>query len=103
MQPCKRPGTNAWPRAPPSEPPGSVALTGRGNAHSKSFCRSGKSGSNIEQLIDELDLARDRRLAQDAVTAPDHSHDLEFFDGGVGAVLIVWKPRVGRITRLIPP
>jgi hypothetical protein len=60
---------------------GSVALTSGGAAMPWLICRS---GSNIEQLVDELDLALDVGLAQDAMASSDHAHDLEAFNGGVG-------------------
>jgi hypothetical protein len=60
---------------------GSVALTSGSAVMPWPICGS---GGNIEQLVDELDLALDVGLAQDAMASSDHAHDLEAFNGGVG-------------------
>ena len=78
---------------------GFVALTWKGQDEpSEGFYSGGKA----KQLVHEADFACRFRLCQTAMAAADHSHHLKAFDGGA-AVFILWKPRVGRITRLSAP
>ncbi len=42
-----------------------------------------RSSSNIEQLVDELNLARDLWLPENAVATPDHPHEFEALDGRI--------------------
>jgi hypothetical protein len=62
----------------PSSKAGSVALTG---AHATRSYRCCTSGSNIEQLVDELNFAGDLGLAEEAMAA-DYPHDFKSLDGG---------------------
>jgi hypothetical protein len=43
---------------------------------------SAGSGSDIEQIVHETDLALCAWIFEDAVTAPDHAYDLEALDRG---------------------
>jgi hypothetical protein len=51
-------------------------------AHATRSYRCCTSGSNIEQLDDELNFAGDLGLAEEAMEAADHPHDLKSLDGG---------------------
>jgi len=42
----------------------------------------GRSSGNLEELVYKADLIADATLAREAVSAPDHSHDLESLDCG---------------------
>ena len=46
----------------------------------------GHSGRETEELVDETDFACHARMAEVAVTASDHAHDLEAPDGGGGCL-----------------
>jgi hypothetical protein len=46
-------------------------------------CRMGRSGSKSEELIDQTDFACWSGLAEDAVTAADHAHDLKALQGAL--------------------
>ena len=45
-----------------------------------------RSGGKAEELVDETDFAYHARVAEDAVTAADHAHDLETSDRGGGCL-----------------
>ena len=71
---------------------------------SSSLLRGRSSGDreDVEQFVDKANLVLDVRLAGEAMTAPIMripSKPLIVAD----AVFIVWKPRVGRMTRLSAP
>jgi hypothetical protein len=78
---------------------GSVALIWNGHDEPG---QSGGSGRKAEELVDETDFACRSGLRQDAMAATDHPHDLKALQSPE-AVVILWKPRVGRIIRLSAP
>jgi hypothetical protein len=60
---------------------GTVAVTWKGHTEPG---RLECSGGKAEELVDETDFACHVRMAQDAVAAADHAHDLETPDGDGG-------------------
>ncbi len=61
-------------------------------------CAGGKS----KELVRKADFACHTGRRQHEMATPDHAHDLKALIVAE-AVFILWKPQVGRITRLSAP